>query len=217
MPYIKFLDTSLERLPAKYLFKGRLNRGVKWAFPKPEEHDPEAHFPEGRQFFWYEFKSAAREFKVMYQPMFCGESGPRTIFTIEACQSYMIEPFSHYPEEAEALLSYLTVPSPGARLLSQCSPWLRAVYLASSCREVPADPAGARVLRGPRPRALPLQPAAPAANPLSSCSLQVYPTSPEGYFSSFLVVVSISSAQSSQVNNQPRPLELVARRWFTTP
>ena len=103
MPYIKFLDTALERLPAKYHFKGRANRGVKWAFPKPEDHDPEAHFPKGRQFFWYEFKSAAFKFEVMYQETFCGESGPRTIFTIEACESYMISAFSQFPTEAEAL------------------------------------------------------------------------------------------------------------------
>ena len=108
MPYIKFLDTSLERLPPKYLFKGRLNRGVKRAFPTPEAHDPVAHFPKGKQFFWYEFKSAAREFKVMYQESFCGESGPRTIFIIDACESYMIESFSHYPQEAEALFRPLS-------------------------------------------------------------------------------------------------------------
>ena len=68
MPYVKFLDSALEALPLKYLFKGRVNRGVKWAFPTPEDHDPESHFPEGKRFFWYEFKSAAREFSVMCAP-----------------------------------------------------------------------------------------------------------------------------------------------------
>ena len=103
LPYIKFLDAALAALPAKYLHTGRVNRGIKWAFPSPETHDPERHFPIGKRFFWYEFKSAARDFQVMYQPCFCGESGPRTIFTIDACQSYRIEAFSHFPTEAEVL------------------------------------------------------------------------------------------------------------------
>ena len=103
MPFIKFLDCALEALPDKYVFAGRVNRGVKWAFPTPDDHDPEAHFPKGKQFFWYEFKSAAQQFDVMYNEMFCGESGPRTIFTIDACQSYMISKFSQFPTEAEAL------------------------------------------------------------------------------------------------------------------
>ena len=72
MPYIKFLDTALERLPAKDHFKGRANRGVKWAFPKPEEHNPEAYFFPGRTFCWYEFKSASFSFDTMYMDCFCG-------------------------------------------------------------------------------------------------------------------------------------------------
>jgi len=63
----------------------------------------------GKTFFWYEFKSAAKDFQVMYQPMFCGESGPRTIFTIDACQSYMIQPFSQFPTVGLSLSLYLSL------------------------------------------------------------------------------------------------------------
>ena len=103
MPFIKFLDSALDALPTKFLYTGRVNRGVKWAFPTPNEHDPEAHFPREKRFFWYEFKSAAQQFDVMYHPMFCGANGPRTIFVIDACESYTIAPFSQFPTEAEAL------------------------------------------------------------------------------------------------------------------
>eukprot|EP01043_Picozoa_sp_COSAG02_P073230 COSAG02_NODE_14148_length_1304_cov_3.160166_2_plen_180_part_01 len=49
MPFIKFLDCALEALPDKYVFEGRVNRGVKWAYPKGvDDHNPEAHFPKGK-------------------------------------------------------------------------------------------------------------------------------------------------------------------------
>jgi hypothetical protein len=101
MPFIKFLDHALSSLPAKLRYKGVCNRGVKFAFPSPEAHDPEQHFFTGRDFYWYEFKSAAFEFKVMEKDCFCGLVGPRTIFTIEAQEGFLIKPFSHYPDEAE--------------------------------------------------------------------------------------------------------------------
>eukprot|EP01047_Picozoa_sp_COSAG01_P079939 COSAG01_NODE_15353_length_1347_cov_1.028045_1_plen_236_part_00 len=102
LPFIKYLDTALESLPAEFRFKGRVNRGVKWAYPKcgrlsdgswSIDHDPEKAFPVGHHFFWYEFKSCAQDFKVMYREAFCGERGPRTIFTIEVCEGYHIQPF----------------------------------------------------------------------------------------------------------------------------
>ena len=122
IPYMKFLDTALEELPEKYKFKGRVNRGVKWAFPDPESHDPEGAFPVGRTLYWYEFKSSAKSFDVMYHDCFCGESGPRTIFTVDACDGYEIKPFSHFPEEAEVLfrpLSKFQVTSVQKRLMPQ--------------------------------------------------------------------------------------------------
>jgi hypothetical protein len=95
----------------------QVNRGVKWAFPRcgalPDgswvaEHDPESAFPVGHRFFWYEFKSSAQDFAVMYLACFCGEAGPRTIFTILACEGYRIQVFSHLPNEAEVLFRPLS-------------------------------------------------------------------------------------------------------------
>eukprot|EP01047_Picozoa_sp_COSAG01_P049975 COSAG01_NODE_5003_length_4531_cov_7.980687_2_plen_437_part_00 len=117
LPFIKFLDTALVSLPPRFHFKGRVNRGVKWAYPRcgrladsswATDHDPEKEFPVGDRFFWYEFKSCAQNFKVMYHDAFCGERGPRTIFTIEVCEGYCIEPFSHIPAEAEVMLRPLS-------------------------------------------------------------------------------------------------------------
>lgn len=113
LPFIKYLDTALEHLPDKYHFAGQVNRGVKWAYPAPKpptteppregEHNPEGYFFPGREFYFYEFKSAATNFDTMYMESFCGTRGPRTIFTIQACQCYLVKPFSHFPEEAEVL------------------------------------------------------------------------------------------------------------------
>ena len=56
MPYIKFLDTALKRLPQRFWYAGIVSRGVRWVFPSPETHDPEAHFKPGASIVWYEFK-----------------------------------------------------------------------------------------------------------------------------------------------------------------
>jgi len=44
LPYIKLLDTALKALPARFHFKGRVQRGVKHAFPSPDHHDPVSYF-----------------------------------------------------------------------------------------------------------------------------------------------------------------------------
>ena len=41
LPFIRFLDAALEALPAAYLYRGRVRRGVQWCYPSPERHDPE--------------------------------------------------------------------------------------------------------------------------------------------------------------------------------
>ena len=100
MPFIKFLDAALEALPPSYVFRGRVRRGVKWVFPSPEHHDPEAYFTPGTKLCWYEFKSTSTEQEVMTRPHFCGvEPGPRTIFAVQACHAYDIQTFSYYQAE----------------------------------------------------------------------------------------------------------------------
>ena len=44
----------------------------------------------------------------MYRDAFCGERGPRTIFTVQVCEGYHIAPFSRFPDEAEVLLRPLS-------------------------------------------------------------------------------------------------------------
>ena len=115
-PYIKLLWVSLEELPPQFHFSGRCQRGVKWAFPTPQvheparagDHDPEAYFYEGREFYWFEFKSSSTQFGVMYDDCFCGDRGPRTIFTIEGVTCYLIKIFSAMQREEEALFLPLT-------------------------------------------------------------------------------------------------------------
>ena len=122
MPFIKFLDAALEALPSRFHFTGRVNRGVKWAYPTPQTHDPEATFAVDSRFYWYEFKSAAQDFAVMHRDVFCGDQGPRTIFTILACNGYRIQPFSQFPTEAEILfrpLAQFVVVSAQKRLLPE--------------------------------------------------------------------------------------------------
>ena len=38
-------------------FEGTVYRGIRYAFPKPEKHDPEAYFYRDRRIYWYDFKA----------------------------------------------------------------------------------------------------------------------------------------------------------------
>jgi len=119
MLYIKMLWVALEALPEKFHFTGKVFRGEKWAFPTPQDHDPEAHFHVDRIFYWYEFKSSSTTHSVMYDDCFCGNNGPRTIFHIEGVKCFRIQAFSAVQGEEEALflpLSTFVVQKSLARL-----------------------------------------------------------------------------------------------------
>jgi len=91
------------------LLRGTCYRGVKTVFPSPQHHDPQRHFPVGSAIIWYEFKSTSERAELMYADHFCGMSGARTIFTIEAAQAYRISRLSAFGEdEAEVLFRPLT-------------------------------------------------------------------------------------------------------------
>jgi hypothetical protein len=95
LPFIKFLDSALAKLPESYIFQGEVRRGTKWVYSSPAKHDPESHFPVGQMIMWYEFKSTSTEPKVMMSDNFCGvNAGPRTIFTVKATRAYDIQKFS---------------------------------------------------------------------------------------------------------------------------
>jgi hypothetical protein len=106
LPYMKLVDMGMDEAALFWgYFVGKTTRGVKYAFPEPlvATHDPEAHFPAGRELHWFEFNSSSTKFDVMYRPWFCGESGPRTLFEITACEGIDIKKFSHLPDEEEVL------------------------------------------------------------------------------------------------------------------
>ncbi len=104
LPYAKFLDTALQEAGAIWgTFTGKCHRGVQFAFPKPTvaQHDPEKYFNVGRELNWFEFKSSSTSFETMYDPLFCGTSGPRTIFTVHSCAGISIKKFSAIEREEE--------------------------------------------------------------------------------------------------------------------
>jgi hypothetical protein len=77
-PYIKLLDEALVQLPAGFVFRGRVQRGVKWVYPRPDTHDPEAYFAPGAVLMWYEFKSSSQKKEVMSRP----QVGPCSLGTL---------------------------------------------------------------------------------------------------------------------------------------
>ena len=106
LPFIKLLDAGLVEAAIVWgFFVGQTLRGVKYAFPRPTaaDHDPERHFPAGREFHWFEFNSSATNPQVMYRPYFCGRRGPRTIFYIQSCEGVSVKKFSAIPDEEEVL------------------------------------------------------------------------------------------------------------------
>jgi hypothetical protein len=105
LPYAKFLCEALAGAPAKFIFDGRCHRGIQWAFPSPDAHDPETFFYVGKEFWWYEFKSTSEDFGTMYKPYFCGDRGPRTIFSIDGVRGVRISAFSAVASEKEVLFA----------------------------------------------------------------------------------------------------------------
>jgi hypothetical protein len=157
MPYIKFLDTALTSLPNKYRFTGELpwslfpdfdgnvKRGVKWVYPSPDDHRPAAHFPSGKEIYFYEFRSASRKVAMMSRKQFCGheKDKPRTIFTIKATEIYSIAHLSDYPDEAECLFRPLSkfrvILAQPSNATPRCSSTIQAAsptaYCSSRCRQ----------------------------------------------------------------------------------
>ena len=110
--YIKFLDESLRQLPEKYVFQGQVQRGVKYVFPSPDNHDVERYFSSGALLRWSSFKSTSTELKVMNDDKFCGQAaGPRTIFTVKLFRGYRITVFSAFQGEGEVKQTLPSLPS----------------------------------------------------------------------------------------------------------
>ena len=113
LPLAKLMDVALVAAARMWgAFVGQVFRGVKYAFPEPTlaAHDPEGYFPSGqpggppaRELNWFEFNSSSTKFDVMYQPWFCGKSGPRTVFTIQSIEGVSVKQFSAMPDDEEVL------------------------------------------------------------------------------------------------------------------
>jgi hypothetical protein len=109
VPYIHFLLGALRALPPQYRYQGRCYRGIRWVFPSPQDHDVVRHFHGKSTLFFYEFKSTSTDKSLMIKPRFCGRTGARTIFEINAVCGYRIEAFSDFgKEESEVLIPPLS-------------------------------------------------------------------------------------------------------------
>ena len=97
LPFIRYLIDACKSLPAAYVYRGKVRRGVKYVYPSLEHHDPEAHFRAGKTLVWFEFKSTSKRQEVMTRPHFLGvEAGARTLFELEVFDAYCIEKFSSF-------------------------------------------------------------------------------------------------------------------------
>ena len=89
LPFIRYLIDACKSLPAAYVYRGKVRRGVKYVYPSLEHHDPEAHFRAGKTLVWFEFKSTSKRQEVMTRPHFLGvEAGARTLFELEVFDAY---------------------------------------------------------------------------------------------------------------------------------
>ena len=70
---------------------------------------------QGRKFTWHGFCSTTKTIEVLSNPLFCGKTGPRTIFAIQLTQGQAreITRYSLVPSEGEVLLP------PGCRFIVQ--------------------------------------------------------------------------------------------------
>ena len=74
--YMVGLVMHMKEMPAYP--NSNVTRGVK--------ADLKADYLEGREFTWYGFCSTTKSMQVLSNPMFCGDSGKRTIFAIQLTQ-----------------------------------------------------------------------------------------------------------------------------------
>ena len=111
LKFYRFLIEALKSLPDCFRCTEEVYRGVKWCFPAPDEHNPEEYFEVERTLLWFEFKSSSTIFRMMYSDQFCGQTGPRTIFTVQPNGSaWHIDEFSYYGvSEAEVMFMPLSL------------------------------------------------------------------------------------------------------------
>ena len=92
--FIKLLMTALA-LDPKY--EGVVWRGVKAAIG--------GQYKKGQKFRWWRFSSCTEDGDVLHNPLFLGDSGKRTLFSIDCTTGVKIQHLSAFQAEAEVLLA----------------------------------------------------------------------------------------------------------------
>ena len=91
--YLKLFLSALIKLPSE---KRTVWRGVK--------EDLSENYARGNTITWWCVSSCTESIKLLQQDQFLGQSGKRTLFSIECCRGKMVKDCSDYPEELEVLL-----------------------------------------------------------------------------------------------------------------
>jgi hypothetical protein len=99
MPYGQFIVATVKHMAAIEPYPNdTVFRGVK--------DDLRSDYPKGRKVTWHGFCSTTKSAEVLSNPMFCGQSGKRTIFAIKLTQGQAreITRYSLVASEDEVLL-----------------------------------------------------------------------------------------------------------------
>eukprot|EP01047_Picozoa_sp_COSAG01_P068786 COSAG01_NODE_10021_length_2273_cov_4.055198_3_plen_342_part_00 len=91
--YLKLLMTALAMEPP---YVGTLWRGVSKAIG--------GEYIKGKKFRWWRFSSCTEDGDVLKNPLFLGENGERTLFSIDCKTGVKIQHLSAFPIEAEILI-----------------------------------------------------------------------------------------------------------------
>jgi hypothetical protein len=91
--YLKLFLSALIKLPSE---ERTIWRGVK--------HDLSENYTRGNTITWWCVSSCTESIKLLQREQFLGQSGKRTLFSIECCRGKMVKDFSDYPKELEILL-----------------------------------------------------------------------------------------------------------------
>ena len=91
--YLKLFLSALIKLPSE---KRTVWRGVK--------EDLSENYTRGNTITWWCVSSCTESIRLLQQEQFLGQSGKRTLFSIECCRGKMVKDCSDYPKELEVLL-----------------------------------------------------------------------------------------------------------------
>jgi hypothetical protein len=91
--YLKLLISGISAEPK---VSATVWRGVKADIAKD--------YPKDKKFRWWRFSSCTEEGDVLKNPMFLGETGKRTLFSIDCTSGVKINHLSAYTAEAEVLI-----------------------------------------------------------------------------------------------------------------